>query len=160
MTTLDLPLIDIGRALDLLAAAVKEGGEYFVYASVVGRTRTCLYSARGGPPCLVGHALSLANVGDDDLAALGDRGVRELYGQGRLPVRLTIGALVVLDAAQRAQDRGYAWGDALEHAGGVAAQYLDLVPDVSSRCAARTLHPTGTRLAVRRESSTCCEFAG
>jgi hypothetical protein len=72
MTTLDLPLIDIGRALDLLAAAVKERGEYFVDSSFVGSARTCRYSVRGGRPCLVGCALSLAPVGDDALDALGD----------------------------------------------------------------------------------------
>jgi hypothetical protein len=140
MTTVDLPLIDIGRALDLLAAAVKERGEYFAYSLSVGSSRTCRYSVRGGRPCLVGYALSLAPVGDNALDALGDRGVRELYGQARLPVRLTLGALVVLDAAQRAQDRGYAWGDALDYASGVAVKFLDLVPDsvfeALSRCAA------------------------
>jgi hypothetical protein len=129
MTTRDLSVIDIGRALDLLAAAVKERGEYFVYPPFTESVRPCLYSVRGGPRCLVGHALSLAHVGDDDLDALEDRGVRELYGQGKLPVRLTIGALVVLDAAQRMQDRGYAWGDALDYAGDVAVEFLDLVPD-------------------------------
>jgi hypothetical protein len=126
MTTLNLPLIDIGRALDLLAAAAKERGEYFVYVLSVGSARTCRYSVRGSRPCLVGYALSLAHIGDDALDALGDRGVRELNGQARLPVRLTLGGLVVLDAAQ---DRGYAWGDALVYASGVAVKFLDLVPD-------------------------------
>ena len=140
MTTRDLPLIDIGRALELLAAAVKERGEYFVYSSSVGSARTCRYSVRGGRPCLVGHALSLAHVGDNALDALGDQSVRELYGKARLPVKLTLGALVVLDAAQRAQDRAYAWGDALDYASGVADKFLDLLPDsvfeALSRCAA------------------------
>jgi len=63
--------------------------------------------------------------------------MRELYGQARLPVRLTLGALVVLDAAQRAQDRGYTWGDALDYASGVVVKCLDLVPD--SVCEALSL---------------------
>jgi len=160
MTTRDLPLIDIGRALELLAAAVKERGEYFVYSSSVGSARTCRYSVRGGRPCLVGYALSLAHVGDDALDSLGDRSMRELYGQARLPVRLTLGALVVLDAAQRAQDRGYAWGDALDHASGVADKFLDLLPDSVFEAISCARHPTGTRVFVRREKSACGEFGG
>jgi hypothetical protein len=119
-------LIDIGRALDLLAAAVEQRGEYFVY--VGGRNQSCLYATAGGPQCLVGRAFSLAGVADDDLEAMGHRGIRELYCEAGLPVRLTLGALTVLDAAQRAQDRGYAWGDALDFAVGVAEQYVDLLP--------------------------------
>jgi hypothetical protein len=123
------PLIDIGRALDLLAEAVAHRGEYFAFPPIWIRDHRCLYANRGGPCCLVGHALSLAGVGDDDLVTLGDRGVRELYAEGRLPVRLTLGALAVFDAAQRSQDRGYAWGDALDYASGVAVRLLDLLPD-------------------------------
>jgi hypothetical protein len=129
VTSPDLPLLDLGGALELLAAAVEARGEYFAYPLAVGEPHASLYSRRGGPRCLVGHALSLAHVGDSDLDELDDRGVRELYRHGKLPVRLTIGALVVLDAAQRTQDRGYTWGDALEYASDVAVRFLDLVPD-------------------------------
>lgn len=107
------PLIDIGGALDLLATAVKQ------------------YATRSGPQCIVCHALSLAQVSDEGLEALRGRGVRELYAQGQLPVRLTLGALAVFDAAQRTQDRGYAWGDALDHAALVAMRFLDLLPDAA-----------------------------
>lgn len=129
MTSPGLPLIDIGGALALLADAVRERGEYFAYPLAVGGACACLYSRRSGVRCLVGHALSLAHVNDSDLDGLGDRGVRELYRRGELPVRLTIGALVVLDAAQRTQDRGYSWGDALDYANSIAVRFLDLVPD-------------------------------
>jgi hypothetical protein len=126
-----MAVIDISRALDLLAAAVEQKGECFVY--VAGQRQSCLYTTDGGPQCLVGRALSLADVSDNDLNSLGDRGVRELYRQGSLPVRLTLGALAVLDAAQRGQDRGYAWGDALEYAVDAAVRFLDLIPDRLTR---------------------------
>lgn len=57
--------------------------------------------------------------------------MRELYTQGQLPVRLTLGAVAVFDAAQRTQDRGFAWGDALNHATAVALRFLDLLPDAA-----------------------------
>jgi hypothetical protein len=122
----ETPLIDIGRALDLLAAAVEQRGESFVF--VAGRHQSCLYRADGGPQCLVGRCLSLAGVGDADLDALGGHAVRDLYRAGALPVRLTLGALVVFDAAQRGQDRGYPWGEALDYAVGAADRFLDLIP--------------------------------
>jgi hypothetical protein len=124
------PLIDIGRALDLLAMAVKHRGACFVY--VAGQEQTCLYTTGGGPQCLVGRALSLAGIDDDELEALGNRGVRELFRDGTLPVRLTLGAAAVLDAAQRGQDRGYTWGEAFEYAAGVADRFVDLIPDTLS----------------------------
>lgn len=123
------PLIDIGGALDLLATAVKQRGEYYVYRPIpVGRR---MYAACGGSQCIVGHALSLAQVSDEGLEALRGRCVRELYADDQLPVRLTLGALAVFDAAQRAQDRGSAWGDALDHAARVAVRFLDLLPDAA-----------------------------
>jgi hypothetical protein len=123
------PLIDISHALDLLAEAVAHRGEYFTFPPVWLRDDRHLYANLGGPRCLVGHALSLAGVGDDDLATLGDLGVRELYSDGKMPVRLTLGALAVFDAAQRSQDRGYSWGDALDYASDVAARLLEVLPD-------------------------------
>jgi hypothetical protein len=89
----------------------------------------------------VGHALSLAQVSDEDLEALRGRGMRELYAQGQLPVRLTLGAVAVFDAAQRTQDRGYAWGDALNHAAAVALRFLDLLPDAAFGAATSDLAP-------------------
>ena len=124
------PLIDIGQALDLLARAVKHRGAYFVY--VAGQDQACLYSTGRGPQCLVGRALSLAGIDDNELEALGHRGVRDLYQEGLLPAQLTLGAVAVLDAAQRGQDRGYTWGEALEYAAGVADRFLDLIPDTLS----------------------------
>jgi hypothetical protein len=120
------PMIDLGRALDLLTAAVIQRGESFVF--VAGPHQSCLYKGDDGPQCLVGRCLSLAGVADAYLDALGGRAVRELYDRGALPVQLTLGALVLLDAAQRGQDRGYAWGEALEYAVSVVERFLDLIP--------------------------------
>jgi hypothetical protein len=124
-------LVDIGRAFSLLATAVSERGACYVYPPMWGRRHASMYAARTGSQCLVGHVLSLMCVADEDLEELRDRDLRTLYREDRLPVRLTLGALVVLDAAQRSQDRGYAWGDALEYATSVATAFLDLLPDAA-----------------------------
>lgn len=121
-----LPLIDIGGALDVLAAAV---GECFM--CMAGQHQTCLYTTPAAPQRLVGRALSLAHVADVELQQLGARDVRALYSQGSLPVRLTFGAMAVLDAAQRGQDGGYTCGEVLESAIGVAVRFLDLMPDTA-----------------------------
>jgi hypothetical protein len=129
-------VIDISRALDLLEMAAKERGEDFVFPPVPISDQTCLYATRDGPQCIVGHALSLADVGPGQLEPMRAHGIRELYRQGRLPVTLTLGALAVLDAAQHSQDRGYAWGDVLDYAADAAVRFLDLLPDVAFDVAA------------------------
>jgi hypothetical protein len=60
-------------------------------------------------------------------------------------VRLTLGALAVFDAAQRGQDRGRAWGDALDYASSVPVRLLDVLPD-------RELCAAGGRAEQEEES--------
>lgn len=55
-----------------------------------------------------------------------DRPVWDLYRDGGLPIPITLGALIVFDAAERSQDRGRRWGDVLDDAI-TAAKFLDLV---------------------------------
>jgi hypothetical protein len=130
-------LIDIGDALDLLARAVSEGGRG--YAGCQAR----LYALNGEPKSVVGHALLLANVDADDLEVMGGHRIRDLYREARLPVDLTLGALIVLDAAQRSEDGGSCGDDVLADATAAAGHFLDLisvVPEVNShldRCGGR-----------------------
>ncbi|MCW2644518.1 MAG: hypothetical protein JWP07_627 [Pseudonocardiales bacterium] len=126
------PVIDIGAALDLLAAAVEQQGVDFVYRPKWMDERTYLihrYANRGAPDCIVGQALALANLDVRELAVISDGGVRELYLEGKLPVALTLGAMAVFDAAERSQDRGCRLGDVLAHATAAAVKFLDLLPD-------------------------------
>jgi hypothetical protein len=120
------PMIDLGRALDLLrTAAVTQ--RHVVH---VRRGPASVVPGRGfrGPRRLVGRCLSLAGVEDGVLDALDGHPVRELYRRGALPVQLTLGALVLFDAAQRGEDRGYASEEAFDYAVGVAERFLDLIP--------------------------------
>jgi hypothetical protein len=130
-------LIDIGDALDLLARAANEGGRG--YAGSQAR----LYALNGEPKSIVGHALLLANVDADDLEVMRGHRVRDLYREARLPVDLTLGALIVLDATQRSDDGGSCWDDVLDDATAAAARFLELisvVPEVTQhldRCGGR-----------------------
>jgi hypothetical protein len=122
-------LIDIGHALDLLSAAVAERGRGFVYPPVSDPDQDCLYQLRSGSLSLAGHALSLGGVSRKDLEPLRRQSIRNLYAQGRMPVTLTLGAAMVLDAAERTQDRGHNWGDSLAQARRVAVRYVQLLPN-------------------------------
>jgi hypothetical protein len=132
-------LIDLGVALDLLATAVRFRGADFVgrpRCVEVPSHRTGRYANDGAPDCIVGHVLAQAGVELSALEALSNDGVDEHYAAGRLPCPVTLGALAVLRAAQRSQDRGCRWGDVLDHATRAAYKILDLVPDAALRRAA------------------------
>ena len=127
-----VPVIDIGSAVDLLAAAVERRGEDFLHGPVwteESRHLTRRYANRGTPGCIIGWALAFAGVGVHELEAMPDEGVRDLYLRGELPVRLTLGALAVFHAAQQSQDRGGRLGDVVVEATAAAVRFVDLVPD-------------------------------
>jgi hypothetical protein len=107
------PVLDIGAALELLTVATQGRRMY-----------------QGGGDCLVAQALRAGGLEPVELEAL-RRGcvIRPDGRRGEVPIRLTLGALAVLDAAQRAEDSGLARDDVLAQANTVAARYLDLLPD-------------------------------
>ncbi len=80
--------------------------------------------------------LSMANVAVTDLESMCDHSLRELYRDGRLPIPITPGALIVLDAAQCSQDRGHQCEAVLDDATAAAARFLDVVSVLPalSRC--------------------------
>jgi hypothetical protein len=69
----------------------------------------------------------LAHVRVQDLESMCDQPLRDLYRDDRLPTPITLGALIVLDAAQRSEGRGRRWGDVLDDATAAVARFLDLV---------------------------------
>jgi hypothetical protein len=131
-----VPVIDIGHALDLLAAAVAGSGDDLTYEPVrIGESgyltsrHASRHAARSGPDCIVRQALAFADVCVQELTAIPEVGVRELYIRGELPVTLTLGALAVFHAAQDSQDHGCRRDDLLAHANAAALRFLDLLPD-------------------------------
>src|SRR3954470_15422786 len=96
-----LELIDAGVALDLLAESVRRHG---------GRTTG---SVDGG---IVAVALSIGGLAPQDVAPFRDREVRTLWARGELPCPMTLGGVLVLGRAQRAQRAGASGGVAAAHA--------------------------------------------
>jgi hypothetical protein len=121
--------IDIADAMDLLAAAASDPSRNCGFRPVPGPDdgdRRSRYASDGAPHGIIGHALSTANVAAADLESMGDRSLRDLYRDGRLPIAITFGALIVLDAAQRSQERGRELDDVLNNVTAAAARFLDL----------------------------------
>jgi hypothetical protein len=125
----ELERLDLADAFDLLAAVTSDRDFDFAFRPVPGPQLQSanLYALDGEPHGVVGHALSLAYVSIDDLESMRGWSVRDLYRDGRLPIPITLGALIVFDAAQRSQERGRRWGDVLDDAIAAAARFLDLV---------------------------------
>jgi hypothetical protein len=122
--------IDIADAMDLLATAANDPSRNCGLqpaASPDDRCRSSRYASDGRPHGLIGQALSTAEVAVADLESMGDRSLRDLYRDNRLPIAITLGALIVLDAAQRSQERGHQLDDVLDDATAAAARFLDLV---------------------------------
>ena len=125
--------IDVGYAIDLLVAAVRDRGCGYVDPPVWvdgGEYLSCIYAYAGEPRCIVGEVFSRAGVSVAALeAARRRRELKDLYEANRLPLRLTLGAVVVLSHAQTTQDRGCTWGEVLLGVAVVAAGFVDLLPD-------------------------------
>lgn len=116
------------RALELLIDVVDTYGPETVYERTDIHTiwyraaspgseviEGCRYEYEGAPSCLVGHVLYRAGVTVDLLRQLDQEGCPAgalAYGVESVEV----GAALVLDVAQRYQDNGATWGEALDMA--------------------------------------------
>jgi hypothetical protein len=125
------PAIDIGAALDLLDSSVRERGQGYCSAATEG---------------IVTLALRKAGVPGPALGPLAHASVSDLYTAGRLPLNMTLGAVVVLRAAESADRIGQPWAMAMAAALRAAARFLELLPRDLERAfagASRTSEPRG-----------------
>jgi hypothetical protein len=122
--------LDLTDALDLLSDAVAQadaGGTRPCHSGQ-DRTRHAHPNARTDEErSILGRALSLAGVSDEDVEASCSRPLRDLYRERGFPIDITLGALIVLDAAQRSEARGQSRDDVLDDAVCAAAKFLDLI---------------------------------
>ena len=101
------------KARELLARAVAEKGEDYVYQPPEGRQRRCLYVHPDSPGCIVGHVFHYLGVAPEVLARY------EGSHAGLVASRLTgvspeNPVAIALTVAQDAQDAGEPWGRALQ----------------------------------------------
>ncbi|MFF9268639.1 hypothetical protein [Streptomyces rochei] len=108
--------LTLDKAKELLAEAVAEKGEDFVYVNRDGRPvagltgADCHYVHGDQPGCIVGHVLHKAGVSLADLS--------EYEGQGAEDPALDLAgatddACRLLSYAQENQDRGIPWGESV-----------------------------------------------
>jgi hypothetical protein len=118
--------IDRTRVLALLAEVVAEVGEDHVYPDYGGFAGCKYFSDSGQPLCIVGHVLAKLGVDPalvnqpahySDSISLNGVGIDSVCRQlGSLLPNFTPDAIAVLSAAQRVQDDGKTWGEALRYA--------------------------------------------
>jgi hypothetical protein len=160
--------LDIADAMDLLALVANDPSRDLTVRPASSSNTTDgpnRYAYDGEPHGIIGYALATAKVAVNELESMCGHTLRELYRDGRMPIPITLGALIVLDAAQRSQDHGRQRHEVLDDATAAAARFLDLVSVVAvlprgcdPRHAFRDLTSRGRRARpLPRESS--CEFS-
>lgn len=108
--------LTLARTKELLAEAVAEKGEDFVYVDEFGQQADesgyvrCHYVHGDQPGCIVGNVLHRAGVPLDELGAYEAQNAGDLF-QGLFVAEGE--AVRLLNAVQSRQDLGVPWGEAL-----------------------------------------------
>jgi hypothetical protein len=131
-------VIDIVDALDLLDSCVRDRGASYrpgprrlAAVSPDGLDDAAPAAADG----IVTLALRKAGAPRTALSALAHMPVADVYASGRFPLDLTLGAVVVLRAAESVERRGQTWAMSLQAALRAASRFVDLIPDGVAGCA-------------------------
>lgn len=119
--------IDAADMLDLLGAAIERDALCTTAAPPDAELAIGYTPGRS----LVGHALSEAGIPATVLEKIGGTSIRDLWREDRLPVPMTLVAVLVLHRAQVAADSGAPWISAYEHAWQAALRLVHLVADSS-----------------------------
>ncbi|MDQ1731609.1 MAG: hypothetical protein QOK10_1768 [Pseudonocardiales bacterium] len=125
-------MIDIVDALDLLEACVADRGADYCSSRRAGSATSRserFYDCPAPADSIVGFALTKAGVPPAAVDPLGLWSIAELHGSQPGAVRLTLGALVVLRAAESADRLGQAWGSCVRAALRAVPPFLELIPE-------------------------------
>ncbi|MCU1655350.1 MAG: hypothetical protein JWO57_6 [Pseudonocardiales bacterium] len=129
-------MIDIVDALDLLERCVQD--------------RRAGHRSGNG---IVALALTKGGMPLTEVSRLADTPIGDAYAAGRRPLNLTLGAVVVLRAADSVERRGQPWGLALQAALRAASRYAELIPDGVARRATEAAPARCQAAALSRPAS-------
>ncbi|MFL6163552.1 MAG: hypothetical protein ACJ74U_15170 [Jatrophihabitantaceae bacterium] len=147
-------VIDIGYALDLLDSCVRDRGEYYQPPPDAWRSHPPAEPEHRWAPAgdsMVVLAVRKAGAPQTALSALANTPIAEVYASGCPALNLTLGAVVVLHAAESAERRGQTWAMAQQAALRAASRFLELIPDrlASHAAAAGAPYPRGLHELAR-----------
>jgi hypothetical protein len=125
-------MIDIVDALDLLDSCVRDRGPG--YRSLPRRLRAVSPTGvddafPAATESIVTLALSKAGAPLTALRLLAHTPVADVYASGRHRLNLTLGAVVVLRAAESMERHGQTWAMSLQAARRAASRFVELIPD-------------------------------
>jgi hypothetical protein len=141
-------MIDIVDALELLGSCVRERGESYqppcrrLPAVSPTESEDMDPAARHS---IVTLALGKAGAPPEALSAVAHLPIVAAYTAGCPPLDLSLGAVVVLHAAESAELRGQTWAMSLQAALDAASRFIELIPD---QVVARAAKSDGTPAAA------------
>jgi hypothetical protein len=124
-------MIDIVDALDLLNSCVRDRGENYRSPALDESTASASWrydAGRAVTDDIVTRALASAATPTTTGSWLMRGSVVDAYASGQNPFNLTLGAVIVLRAAQSTERRGATWGASLEAALRGASRFVELIP--------------------------------
>jgi hypothetical protein len=138
-------VIDIADALDLLDSCVREHGASYRSPPrhmPAARASGGLDTGQAVTDSIVTLAMTKAGTPITAVRRLTGTSIGVAYASGQNPLNLTLGAVVVLCAAESVERRGDTWAVALQAALRAASRFLDLLPDGVVECAAEATEET------------------
>jgi hypothetical protein len=125
-------MIDIVDALELLGSCIRERGESYQppYRRLPAVSPTEPEDkGSAARDSIVTLALGKAGAPPNALSAVAHLLIVDAYTAGRPPLDLSLGAVVVLHAAESAELRGQTWAMSLQAALDAASRFVELIPD-------------------------------
>ena len=125
-------MIDIVEALDLLESCVRDRGADYRSrhrCSSAGPRSGRRYRCPRATDSIVKRALTKAGAQPSAVGRLTSGTVADFYASGPDSLNLTLGAVVVLRAAESMDRLGHTWGSSLQAALQAASRFVELIPD-------------------------------
>jgi hypothetical protein len=140
-------MIDIVDALDLLNSCVRDRDENYRSPALDESTASASWrydAGRAVTDDIVTRALASAATPTTTGSWLIRRSVVDAYASGQNPFNLTLGAVIVLRAAELTDRRGETWGLSVAAAMRAASRFVEPIPVARRRERARPVEACAT----------------